>query len=94
MTEPGYAPVTVLKEVLEERDRQDKKWGEQNHVDTIWNAILGEEVGDVAEQVLAGVFDWPIDLTKLEAELIQVAAVAVAWVQCIRRNRVKVGGGA
>lgn len=43
-------------------------------------AILMEEVGEAAEAVL-DVGDRPDGLAHLETELIQVAAVAVAWIE-------------
>lgn len=42
-------------------------------------AILTEEVGEVARAVLTG------DRDNLEAELIQVAAVAVSWIEGLNR---------
>ncbi len=76
----------VLADVATERARQEAKWGEQNHDDFIYSAILGEEVGEAAQAVLHDKFGGKSAGT-LEEELIQVAAVAVAWVECIRRNR-------
>ncbi|PJI53371.1 hypothetical protein CTI14_29520, partial [Methylobacterium radiotolerans] len=42
----------VLEEVLEERLRQDAKWGVQNHDPPTWLMILGEEVGEVNQAAL------------------------------------------
>jgi len=95
---------TVLAEIAAERDRQDVKWGQQQHPDGTgnleqgkaaesardwcksafgsgygtWSDILAEEVAEAnAER----------DPAKLRAELVQVAAVAVAWIEAIdRRN--------
>lgn len=96
----------VALDVLEERQRQDAKWGEQNHNDgtasahwrefgvtagmarracdnaskrgeCTWLDILLEEVAEAFEET---------DTTKLRAELIQVAAVAQAWVEAIDRR--------
>lgn len=69
----------VLEEVMEERKRQDELWGEQNHDDGIWLAILVEEVGEVANDINER-------SKKLREELIQVAAVAVSWVESIDRR--------
>ena len=44
-----------------------------------YEAILMEEVGEALQELS--------DDVSLEAELIQVAAVAVAWVEAIRRRR-------
>ncbi|WP_408895916.1 hypothetical protein ACJ5H2_13445 [Nocardioides sp. R1-1] len=92
----------VLSEVGRERDAQHAKWGEQNHPDGTgvdydlhrdmarlqceqnhaaghgsWLDILLEEVYEAA----AG-----DDVTNLRTELLQVAAVAVAWVEAIDRR--------
>lgn len=94
--------VEVLSEVFEERARQDEKWGEQNHPDGTggpldvhvvetykflceratangslrWQHILQEEVAEVCAATGQ----------DLRGELIQVAAVCVAWVECIDRR--------
>ena len=116
----------VLRDVLDERQRQYEKWGEQNHkngtgpgqlnrlaqtdlIDVFsgppsakmvpccsaehgkrlcdaatnngkltWGHILFEEVCEAFEES---------DPVKLRAELVQVAAVAVAWIEAIDRAR-------
>lgn len=70
----------ILKEVAHERDRQDSKWGERDQSPTIWLPILTEEVGEVARAILEG------NEANYREELIQVAAVAVAMVECIDRG--------
>ena len=79
----------VLGQVLEERARQDAKWGQQDHLPVIWTGILLEEVGEVAQEVNEGWFSdsGPAIELRLEEELIQVAAVAVAWVEALQRRR-------
>jgi hypothetical protein len=95
----------VLEEVHAERERQDAKWGEQNHPDgtgdddgyrqrqaeaarsicqahaadgtVTWLDILREELAEAFAES---------DSAKLRAELIQVAAVATAWVESIDRR--------
>lgn len=79
----------VLDEVLIERQRQDSKWGEQNHNAFTWLTILGEEVGECSRAALDAFYhnnDWP----HLKLELIQVAAVAVAIVESLERNELKI----
>jgi len=80
----------VIKRVFEliraERDKQDKKWG-ANAIRTVGPdsrmCILAEEVGEAAE-VVNRMRDEGVDLTsELRKELIQVAAVAVAWLEKI-----------
>lgn len=76
----------ISKEVKLERRLQDQKWGEQNHHPVWWMAILGEEVGESQKAVLESCFGekpW----MEYRAELIQVAAVAIAAVQCLDRNK-------
>lgn len=79
--------VSVLGEVLAERAHQDEKWGEQNHEPEVWLAILGEEVGELATAILRRRFgDYEHrESGDMRAEAIQVAAVAVALVECLDR---------
>lgn len=92
----------ILLDVSKERQRQDKKWGEQNHPDGTgrpgsrelsdsyrvvcdsntpdkdnWQDILAEEVFEAFAET---------DPKELRKELIEVAAVAVAWVAAIDRR--------
>lgn len=63
-----------------ERARQDRKWGEargRGLTNEYWLTILTEEVGEAAKDVLDDAKD------NLVGELIQVAAVAVAWLECL-----------
>lgn len=99
----------VLLDVLNERQAQDKKWGEQNHRDFYhdcdprflefvreqntqlcdaaakagtlsWEHILNEEVSEA--------YATENDPAHLRRELVQIAAVCVAWIEAIdRRNR-------
>ena len=71
--------IAVADDVLEERTRQNIKWGKQNHPYTVWLAILMEEVGEVAQAMQEGsVHHKKSDAGNLYTELIQVAAVATA----------------
>lgn len=54
------------------------------HIHTAWDGILLEEVYEALAES---------DPAKLRAELIQVAAVAVAWVQAIDRRGEEAGRG-
>ena len=77
----------VLLEVAVERTRQDNLWGEQNHDDPRWGAILGEEFGEVCQEVNGVTFGNAREhLPALRNELIQVAAVAVSWAEAIDRR--------
>jgi hypothetical protein len=93
----------TLGEIQAERERQDAKFGEQNHPDGTgnksqqeraefarrwcesafesgygtWFDVLTEEVAEVGAER---------DPARLRAELVQVAAVAVAWIGAIDRR--------
>lgn len=74
----------IFEEISAERRRQDAKWRspvERNLPLPIWLTVITEEVGEVAHEILVGA-KWN-DYTALRAELIQVAAVAVAMVEAI-----------
>ena len=78
----------ALLDVLDERKRQDEKWGEQNHSPYIYLAILLEEVGELAQAILhsqfggkAGGFD------NVRKEAIHTAAVALAIIECLDRDK-------
>ena len=49
-----------------------------------WGLILGEEVAEALAEGAAG------NMEKCKAELIQVAAVAVAMIECIERGKLSV----
>lgn len=98
----------VLDDIGIERNRQDSKWGVQDHPDgaflsagamsaireaaqmscaldvkfsTVnWVNILDEEVAEAFEQAALK------NDEALREELVQVAAVAVAWIECIDRR--------
>ncbi|GAB3278403.1 MazG-like family protein [Larkinella harenae] len=81
----------VLDEVANERKRQEEKWGQQNHAPVYYNAILQEEVGEVAKEVVEYTFAEPgvPRLQNIRKELVQVAAVAVAMIQSLDRNELR-----
>lgn len=76
----------VLEQVARERERQDAKWGEQNHEPSIYLMILGEEVGEANKAALEARFGNG-SLKDYREELIQIAAVAVAMVESYDRNK-------
>lgn len=102
--------MTVLNEIREERQRQDAKWGEQNHPDgtnllnaewraharkqcqtaaaegrVTWAHILQEEFVEALAEV---------EPELLRAELLQTAAVCVAWIEAIDRRKAAEAGQA
>lgn len=79
----------AFQAISEERDRQEIRWaGNHAHgkgscaspdvAEPVKVAVLTEEVGEVARALLDG------DRAGLETELVQVAAVAVAWLEALR----------
>lgn len=86
----GDAQSRVLTEVVFERAKQDRKWGEQNHKPCEWMTVLGEEFGEACQEALRVRFGenslGMTDYTALREELIQCAAVAVAIIECIDRQ--------
>lgn len=86
----------IIQLVHAERDRQDAKFGEQwGKTYFEWASILGEEFGEVcqavndlaqlADDLLGGVvpdtMDGVDELAHIRDELVQVAAVAIAWLE-------------
>jgi NTP pyrophosphatase (non-canonical NTP hydrolase) len=77
----------ALRAVWQERKRQDEKWGEQNHSPEWYYLILAEEVGEVAQAILQTRFGGEHGgIDKIAKEVLHVAAVAVAMLECLDRN--------
>ena len=76
----------VLQDVADERTRQNAKWGEQDHDPETWLAILVEEVGELATAMIRDRFGDRDHAADMQTEAIQVAAVAVALVECLKRG--------
>lgn len=92
----------VYQQIKAERDRQDEQWGESNHasgtgIQYIDDANIARIMLDCAN--IQGEETWQIilrkwffkavsspDSTTLRKRLVQVAAVAVAWIECIDRK--------
>ena len=75
--------------VKEERARQDAKWGEQNHPPCEWMTVLGEEFGEACQAALNLRFGGKLTQADYQKEVVQVAAVAVAMVECLMRGKWK-----
>lgn len=72
-----------------ERIKQNAKYGEQNHDDFGWLAILAEEFGEAGKAVceqLGTKYSKLALRENLEIELVQIAAVCIAWIECLRRR--------
>lgn len=68
----GNWPYTAL---VAERNRQEMKWGFQDHDPQKWMSILMEEVGEVAKAINEN------DPANYEEELVQVGALVVAMLE-------------
>lgn len=79
--------VNALAEIDNERENQLARWGQQQHSAAHWLAIAGEEFGEVAQRVCRadippiGDIDRRRELRELRHELVQLAAVCVAWLE-------------
>lgn len=83
----------IIQDIIKERQRQDKKWGEQNHEPQLWTGILGEEYGELCEAINETVL-YNIPTVKggyenMRTEAIHVAAVAIGFLECLERNKEK-----
>lgn len=66
----------IFLALCQERQRQVEMWGKpQWKSDLQWHSVLVEEVGEVARALNEGLEP------NLEEELIQVATVAIAWLE-------------
>jgi hypothetical protein len=91
---PTFLEIRVLSPhawVKEEQRRQQEKWGTQDHGPDRYHTIFAEEAGEVAKvlnDAALGLYPTHEDyLRHLEYELIQTAAVAMSWVEAIRRGK-------
>ena len=75
----------AVTDVLAERVKQDRKWGEQNHDPFTYLTVLMEEVGELSQAALHARFGGPA-ADSLRKEAVQTAAVAMAIVECLDRN--------
>lgn len=85
---------SAINDILKERRRQDKKWGEQNHEPPLWTGILGEEYGELCEAINETVFNNKSELggyDNMYTEATHVAAVALGFLECLRRNKERWG---
>lgn len=79
----------IFEYIADERIRQYEKWGPQYHQDNTWVMILMEEVGEVAKSIVDRVnnADSKAHLADMKKEIVQVAAVAVAWLECLETKK-------
>ena len=77
----------ALESVARERRFQDEQWGHERELPALlWNAILQEEAGEVSRETIPP-FGNSSNPYRLWAELRQVAAVSIAWMEAIARER-------
>lgn len=79
----------ALEDVIQERVRQEQKWGQQNHDMFLYLTILGEEYGETCKAALESRFSESREkaLKELREEAVQTAAVALAIVECLDRKK-------
>lgn len=78
----------AVQDILDERKRQDEKWGEQNHDPFTYLTILMEEVGELSRAALHTKFGGDQGgLDHMREEAVQTAAVAMAIVECLDRAK-------
>jgi len=90
---------TILTEVHKERQRQNDKWGVQDHNAVEWIAILTEEVGEASKEAVDFHFEngSTIDpeanhemqqqrIKNYRKVCVQIAAVAVQMVESLDRQ--------
>ena len=70
----------IFDAIKAERLRQEDTWGQQNHDPMTWLTILTEEVGEACAAALEG------RGLPYRDEMVQVAAVAVAAIDCLERR--------
>lgn len=79
--------IRVYADVIAERERQDAKHGSQsNHTLHEWLGILTEEVGEVAKAINEAHW-YHGNYDPYRKELIEVAATAIAAVECYDRKK-------
>ena len=76
---------SIFLDVLRERKRQDDLFGQSNQNDFVWLAVLSEEVGEASQCALHKEFGGN-EAGNLRTELVQVAAVAIAWIENLDRD--------
>lgn len=76
----SVAQAEGVARIIEERNRQDQKWGVQHNSNERWTVILGEEFGEVCRDIFE-----KAPTKKMRAEITQCAAVCLAWLEDLDR---------
>lgn len=78
----------IIDDVIDERERQDEKWGEQNHFTERWATIIGEEYGEMCEAINEFRFNPTLETEEdIYTETIQTMASCMAMLECMERSR-------
>jgi hypothetical protein len=78
----------IVERVIEERNHQDAKWGEQNHHADKWGMIIAEEFGEMCQQINEfGFHPSMVTEDKIIDEAVQTIASCMAMIECILRSR-------
>ncbi len=87
----------AFQETINERRRQDRKWGEQDHSFVEWISILAEEFGEASRAANHAYFmiqkeEYDFDavqnwIKNYRQELIETAAVCIAAVENLDREQ-------
>lgn len=85
----------IAQEAIDERMRQDNKWGPQNRSMIEWMSILVEEIGEAAMATNHFTFFGIMQHSKeakamIRKELIQSAAVCIAMIEQIDNGEARV----
>lgn len=90
--EPPEELACAVRDVIKERVAQQKKWGEQNHDPFVWLAIAQEELGEASQEALktrleSSLVELADHRQALRDEAVQLAAVALAFVESLDRAK-------
>ena len=79
----------TIHDILDERQRQIEKFGKQDYSTLEWHAVFAEECGEVSKLVCKQECPphSPPDDEAIRAELVQVAAVSIAWIEALDRKK-------
>jgi len=76
--------LAIYNRIIVERDSQKANHSHDHlHPLSVWAAILAKQLGQASEQVIRD----DIDVPRLEKQLVQIAAVAVAWLEILELVR-------
>lgn len=75
--------LSILAEIMDERARQDAKFGQTDHDFGTWMVILTEELGEAARAHIEG------EYADRHKELVQSAAVVLACLENLHTQRYK-----